>query len=109
MNTTRCSQASSAVTATARPRSGQRSVAGGCQAAKQLSSVVAAIGRGGPKFHACGTGSSRVGRRVGSVRQTPPATKPSAVAALQGKNGCQPRPNGNGASPVLKIVSVSLS
>src|SRR5438067_2873760 len=108
MKTTRYGQAASALIAAVRPRSGQCSVAGGRQPAKQLSSAVAAIGRGTPKSHAGGTGSSRVGKSVGSVCQTRLAAKPRIVAVSRGKNGCQPRPNGESASPVLRIVSVSV-
>src|SRR5260370_36754444 len=89
-----------------RPRSGQRSVAGGCHPVKQWSSVVAPIGRGNAKSHAVDTRSSVVGITSASVCHTLTAAKEKTVAAMGGKDGCPPRPEGDGGSPTLSMATV---
>ena len=69
MKTTRYGQAASALIAAVRPRSGQCSVAGGRQPSKQLSSVVAAIGRGTPKIGLPDAARSEAEDRRGIARK----------------------------------------
>ena len=56
-----------------------------------------------------GNRSAHVGSRVSSICHIASARNPRSVAASRGKNGCQPRPNGNARASMLRMESVIVS
>src|SRR6185312_13194852 len=107
--TTTYRHALSAVSLMARPRCGRARFASPCQPVNTLSSGTSPTGFAAEKSHSRGTATRSSGSCVASLRHTPSAAKASVVAPSRGKYGCQPRPNGNGASSSLRIVIVTAS